>query len=279
MKPYFNLSISISIVFFILFSCSNEQSSNIKIDDPLYSNPPLYNYDSVGLLHNEDCAYIYQTLTEKKLQGALNCEDSILFYSHSSGIQFFIDTLNLTGDDSTTVSNKFDNSWDYIRSGSYVDTALWFPYVSNDLSENQKDILNQLKTIIDDGVLLNDILEEIDSLEVTADQELNENELPAVKSGISVARYSLNYWYENLDNWYNLFDIQSISKDPINDELLAKDTIKIDVKKAAKSDISGAIGGAIGGAIAGGNVLAGAAAGAAGATAASVVSDILDSLW
>ena len=105
-----NLLLIIFIVGILsLFAC-NESTNNLgqKNDDPNNGGVPINPYDSVGIIHNQALAFTYQVLAEKKINGNLTCEDSVLFYSYNSCLNFLIDSTNFT-DGYDSVSNDIFN--------------------------------------------------------------------------------------------------------------------------------------------------------------------------
>jgi len=121
--------------------------------------------------------------------------------------------------------------------------------LSGDLSDQQKQDLIELSSIIDNGESLDSIISSIESFEdaISAHEGAD-----VVLSASSVARHSLQYWNDNSTQWTQLFGGSSADK-----------ALLLDWKGFAKADALGAVGGAFVGARAG--AAAGAAAGGVGA--------------
>lgn len=122
--------------------------------------------------------------------------------------------------------------------------------------------MNQLNSIIDNGIGLNEIISNINNLEIYAQSEYNEDEKVIILSALSVAKYSLTYWHDNLNNWLQIPYIQKVIS-----ETNGKRIQDINWKDVAKADVVGAIAGGVGGAAVGAiwGAVAGAAAGGIGA--------------
>lgn len=82
----FNLTFAVSLfLVFFIYSCNNlPDNQPVKVIEkknyPPEQIPPTIPYDSIGIIHNQACDYVYQLLVSKKLGGSLNCNDSIIFY-------------------------------------------------------------------------------------------------------------------------------------------------------------------------------------------------------
>jgi hypothetical protein len=269
-----NKLISIIVVSLLLFSIACDNVSDTKPEDisdvgissfPPEYIPPVMSYEDVGIIHNQACEHIYQILKNEQLTGNLNSSEDVLFHSRNSGIDYLDVDLHLNWANITT--DQYNSKFDYFTTEVFDETKLWTPDVENTLTLTQKDILNQLNTIIDNGTNLGEIVGDITVLETYAQSVCNDDEIVVIMSGLSVARHSLAYWHDNLAKWQQLPYLQKMDRGSNGARILA-----INWQSAAKADIAGAIGGGVAGALLGGiaGAISGAAAGGVGAIPGAV---------
>lgn len=115
------------------------------------------------------------------------------------------------------------------------------------MSEDANAYLLTLQALID-FVGENDVAQfklDCDTLRADALQSLtSENEKVFVGSGISIAKYSAQYWSDNFDNWKTYFG--ELECNPANQSKLSpkeKTILQADARGAIRGGIAGAVGG------------------------------------
>lgn len=81
---------------------------------------------------------------------------------------------------------------------------------ANNLSINEINYLESLNDIVStNDTALNFIISQINSLEDQAEANLSDYEKKSVLTATSIAKHTLAYWAENLNNWYTLLNYEN----------------------------------------------------------------------
>lgn len=268
---------NIIALILLAIACDESNINKPQINGlPLMINPITMPYDSVGILHNQICDAIYQELLNKGLEGSLINSDAVEFYAYQAGINFL--NSNFSEEYSSIVITQWDYMWNYSLNQNIDTSNLWTPEVDSLLTIAEKDILTQLKYVIDNGPDLSEILINIENLKISAQSTCTTDELLIILPALSVAEHSLTYWYDNLDDWYNIPHTMATQKD--SSQISFKDGAKADIEGGVGGAVMGAMGGAAAGGVgAGPGALVGGLAGAAGNTAGYIVGKLLEHWW
>ena len=140
--------------------------------------------------------------------------------------------------------------------------------ISAELSDRQKFYLNQIQNIIEREIPFEALMDSIDAIAYQSELYFtDDNESAIILIAASVMKYSLEYWYINIDKWVEILS---------NNNEMSKKLNMFSRKKVGKSDVTDAIGGTMAGAITGGGAAVTATAGAFGASVYSVFDQVLD---
>lgn len=137
------------------------------------------------------------------------------------------------------------------------------------LSAQQTQYLDQIDEIAKgENVKLNDVLDELNNLQRSASNELNDEEYEVVGYALDIAAHTYQYWHTNTDKWVSL-----IYESQGNES----QSISIDWGSVGNADFRGGVRGFVRG-LFGGNPLGGAATGAATASIAEIIIQVIGQL-
>lgn len=281
-----NILIIVSIFF--LFSCSKKEenitpSQNLKIDT---TECDIEEWDPYFLLageeHNNAVAYVYDRLCENKEDLYLNYNNKEDF--HQFAKDALIEYINLNENFNEEekqlgieqVGTQYANAVAMHENPSLAYETLWPPSEEGEFTSYQLELFSQIDAVLMDTLLgLTASLDQLLLIEGEAREEMEVEDNCIILFTISVARNSLAYWYQNLDDWEILFDEFKGSKSGAKEGWFSW-------KSVGKEDVKGAVGGgtAVGVAACFGPVGAGAAAtGIIGGAASFSVVEAVDQLW
>ncbi|MAC94228.1 MAG: hypothetical protein CMC96_01870 [Flavobacteriales bacterium] len=220
-----------------------------------------------GTAHNDVIDLVYQELTLYYTE-KYNQSDSIEFIYENmldktfqiatSVIQdnYGLDTFNLME------SYLTDYYYQLADSNYNLGSNLWFPENNDDLSQDQKYYLSSLNSALENQSLsVSEIVSVFNDVKADAKDNLSSDEFYVILSAVEVGKNTIQYWDDNIEEWYDLYTDQGGST-------------SISWRGAGEADVKGAIGGAISAAISGGGIGIGAAAGAIGGSTAYVVVEL-----
>jgi len=264
------LSIAITILGISLWACKKEET-------PISTSPiepsamQINEYDYIGQKHNEGLEYVYNKLVELKQNktGELTKEavvNKCIEYTNQ-----FYNTIKGDEDNDEDAYSLISNNINLPE--TYSNVSAYYNSNSN-ITANTKGYLMQLDNILsDENLSLSVIISQINQLEQNAYSNLSDEEKYVFYSATSTAKHTMTYWYNNIDNWKNLFDFNTEADNTW-------------YGNAARWDVSGAAGGAAGAWVANtipivGQVAYGAAIIVTGVSCSvgSAVKSFLDWVW
>ncbi len=205
---------------------NNQISSNYVQDFKL-------EMQKIGAIHNEGMAFIYNNIVGKKATHK-NLMKQVQFYGNEfiKQHEYFKNDTNLL-----KTLEQYNNVFikNEMRNSSYDDSE-------NNLSDSQKDILNDIDDIINNfGANYSALTTELDTYEndIMTKTEINEEDMCLAIVACEIAKASFQYWYENGEEWGDILsDVES------------KESGWFNWSKTGKNDIAGAVSGAAGAGIA-----------------------------
>lgn len=268
-KVSFLLLILTTVIF---FGCSDnedrEGASNATIDTKYYAE--------LGTMHNQELEYYYT-----QLKGLDNSAKKTMFQKKSNTLDKVnqiitnrIKSLGLTQNEEN-IGLAIVNSHSKVLSTGKVSYNLSSKYshkiyeeYESQITSNQKQVLDELQQIIENhNATLNQMLESITELEMSASSKLNEKELVVIYSVTAVAKASLTYWSNNYTKW-KMLKTNNILKTNTLKETAPEKEKSYGWGDAAADDIAGGVGGAVAGGI--GGAYAGAGVAGVGAVPGAV---------
>ncbi|MCT4601859.1 MAG: hypothetical protein N4A59_02990 [Marinifilum sp.] len=231
MKKFIFSLLSIVIIGITIFSCN-------KTNDPEYITEKLNvsDFEYIGKMHNEGLAYSLIELQKNKS----NLKSTGL-YNKSSLIELQKDiTINFVNKQSGSSQlkeiaiaqvkrrmNDYSHSDQELKSSreNFVPDSLM-----SKLSIDAKNQLLKIFEIMDDSDMdLSSLKSRVSAIEQYAIESLNVEEQFLILSTSSVAKYTLDYWSVNYEEWLKL-----------NNEGLKNTKGIFDWKAAGKADVNGA---------------------------------------
>ncbi len=265
------LIITLCLVF---FSCQKEEITSIK--EP-------FDFEQIGIEHNKGLDYVFEYLKKEgvgktsNLKSATNIFDltkvATLSYAKTSEIFDGIDYDKLP-----LIYQDFDGN--KLKSAG-VDELATSIGSEIELSSSQTFFLNELdKAISNLEIGLQPTIEKIKEIELDITNQCTQEESIVLLSSTSIARYALEYWVNNYEDWLNELggiDISAINKSGLKSANSSQSWLSETLGAMGKSDV---VGGAIGagvGALAGGvGAAPGAVAGACYSSAGRGIVALLD---
>ena len=274
-KSFYTLLSLIAISFFVSIFITSCQK------DVMLNKDNQFNYEKVGIQHNQGLDFVYNYLSEQKLNGNLKNAKNILSISEQ-GTYKFLQENNLITDNNVDIAIKEasvpfaiykSNLQNNLKSGNLE--KLWPDNVDSLLTNIQKQYLNKLDNIINinqgnlDAMLIN-----IEKLEVNIKENVSTDNQPILLSSCAIARHSFQYWHDNIDKWNELLSNTSL-----------KSIKSFSWGEVGKNDVAYGVGGGVAGAIVGGSVSVGVltipgwAAGAIGGAVGGSIGNAILQLW
>ena len=252
--------------FSILLSLSSCKKGNLENVKNKQLNAT--DFKIVGIEHNKALENVYQTLKSSK-SGSANFRttfltlDYALMLSEQTTIDY-VNSSDFSSESTQLAIELINNIYDHMP--LMTDNGLYTSVIANSLNAAQIQILDQLNVVMSDDDYslpslqnrINNIESQVPSLNLTEEQQI------IIYSATSVAKYTLEYWNVNFDEWVAL-------NSNINGRMASR---PFNWKQVGKNDIAGAVAGAaatgiarlfgpIGWTIWGGAILGGAVGGSA----------------
>ena len=213
---------------FCLSSCNKDNDSNLK-------QQQLTTKD-IGKAHNECLAFILNGISrESQRVKAFGAVDTLskkeVQEIATDDTQVYIKRYNLSDSIQQRVYNYMDS---LVLGGGFADTL---NCANVNMSPMVASFCTQLDSIFNDSDTdLSSLESRLSIVKNRAQQELQGEELKTVLSGCSVAEYTLQYWYTNLNTWEAMAPTNGTK---------AKINSKLSWKALGKADVTGAIHGAL----------------------------------
>lgn len=190
-KSFYALLSIITISFLVSFFFTSCQKNEIIKEDN------QFNYEKIGIQHNKGLDFVYNYLSEQKLNDNLKKAKDILSISEQ-GTYKFLQENNLLTNKNVDIAIKEasvpfaiykSNLQNNLKSGNLE--HLWPDNVDSLLTNVQKQYLNDLDDIINNYQNnLNAMLTEINKLEVNINENVPADEQAILLSSCAIARHS-----------------------------------------------------------------------------------------
>ena len=238
------LKISIITVGLICFtSCKKDK---IKFEKELY--------EATGELHNEGCQFVLNNVLGDLNRQGISLKDLTkqeIVDRVDALTKIYIQRLDFTESEINNAIKIYEEQAELFNRDLILgidNQRNYSNYLSNSLSVDENELLTELMETIDDYENKSSFHEELDKLNLRAQEKLNSEELAVFLHGSYTARYSIPFWEENLAS----FSTQSgLNNNFVNEEFIFYKAKESTAKEVGTSDVSGAVGGAVGGCVAG----------------------------
>lgn len=266
-----------AILSIFLISCEKSQK---ETDITEFSD-----YELIGIEHNKGLDYVFeyvkQSISKEETQ-LKSATDFLLLVE--KGTQEFIKTNELFQNDATREIALKESREPFLyyssRNFSNMKSATLenlYPSDKEDLlTAKQKEILNELNTILSNSLLgIDEIITSLNNLDVKIKSECEVEEIDILLSATSIGRYSFQYWHDNYDKWISEF----------GPTYNLKSTQAFGWGEVGKNDVAYGIGGGLAGALVGGTATLGVlavpgwVAGAIGGAIGGSVGNAILQLW
>ncbi len=283
-----------SVIMLLLFSLIGfwgcEGYDNIDI-------PNYEIYQKIGIEHNNGLDYVFEELKKSDVSKiglkSANLSEDIFEIAQNATKDFIAKTFDLSDENLSLVNLQIAKAFDKTSKNEVnlksANAHLYESKTEALLTDTQINFLDELNAIMSDNDHdLKSLQKRIISIENRAVNNLVEEEYAVILAATSVAKYTLEYWSENLDKWSvllsgNTATLQTMPRLKSGNAESEEDD-NFSWKEVGKADVGGAVaaaaGSGVGYLVAGGPVGWKAWAGiVAGGAAAGSVGDAIEQLW
>ena len=187
------------LISFFCYSCMTEKDSSQKTPDQAAHT--AFNPEIAGIGHNKSLDIFYGKLQQLKSNRTrteeLSKDDAELEEAMTESLVECLQNLEVDADVKEEIQTELFAIIEYCDQNS--DEEIRIP----DRSEQAQTLDNQLQAIVDtDYADAMSAINAITNIEITAKQTLPESEYNSFLISTSIARHSLEYWYDNYSTWF-----------------------------------------------------------------------------
>lgn len=257
-----------------IFACNENTNENSK---------QAIAYEEIGKEHNNGLDFVFNYLKKNnfKIENNSTDQEAIFKIANHGTLMFTNESDFFTGiEKEKIILTFFTNDLNLLKSlganelASSIESEI-------ELSAIQISFFNQLDDIMSElGNGLELTIEKINELEAEIINLSPQTEAEVLLISTSLARHSLDYWYNNFQDWISEFVNDSTISQKIQEELILKSTkswLTETLVAMGKSDVvGGAIGAGVGALAVGVGAAPGAVAGACYSSAGRGIVALLD---
>ena len=196
---YFGGIVFVISICFFCYSCMTEKDSSQETPDQ--ATKTAFNPEIAGIGHNQCLDIFYGKLQQVKLNKTradeLSSDDVELEEAIIESLVECLQNLDIDADVKEEIQTELFAIIEYCDQNS--DEEIRIP----DRSEQAQTLDNQLQAIVNtDYADAVSAINAITNIEITAKQTLPESEYNCFLISTSIARHSLEYWYDNYSTWF-----------------------------------------------------------------------------
>lgn len=228
MKRIKNLTLGVigaTILSLGLYACSNDDATTnnntpteqTTLSAKLISNSEIMNYDyeKIGIVHNQGLEYVYNVLLEK---GPIDANSYVMSHSQDFLVESIGSFLNGTtfasNPDNASIIAKYTlNNTDFLSLDKRKDFISKIYEYKNDLGSEALNVSNEIDNQIDTFTFGSSSIGEYESAlrskitklnNLLERQEISQTEYAVLRAKLSIAIHSGQYWNTNIVKWGNL---------------------------------------------------------------------------
>lgn len=227
MKRIKNLTLGVigaTILSLGLYACSNDDATTnnntpteqTTLSAKLISNSEIMNYDyeKIGIVHNQGLEYVYNRLAANApLNDSYIMHQSQSFLIESIGKFLEVNGIGNNPDNISIIQKYTLTNNDFLSFDARKNYVPSLQEYKNSLSSDALNLTNEIENKVENfdfenssiANFENELREKIaDSNKLLETQKISQNEYITLRTSISIAIHSGQYWKANLNNWNNL---------------------------------------------------------------------------